>query len=65
MILPNRINVYNGTTEKQEIEVLDVMGRVVEKRELKQKEKYELSPLSGIYFIKSGKNKTSKVAIIK
>ena len=41
------------------------MGRVVEKRELKQKESYELSPKSGIYFIKSGKNKTSKIAIIK
>ncbi|MGE3063336.1 MAG: hypothetical protein AB7T10_06845 [bacterium] len=61
----NRISVYNGTTEKQEIEVLDVMGRVVEKRELKQKEKYELSPKSGIYFIRSGKNKTSKIAVIK
>ncbi|MDI6700735.1 MAG: hypothetical protein QME48_05825 [bacterium] len=61
----NRISVYNGTTEKQEIEVLDIMGRVVEKRELKQKEKYELSPKSGIYFIRSGKNKTSKIAVIK
>ena len=62
----NKISIYNGTGEKQEFEVLDVMGRVVEKKELKQKEQYELSPKSGIYFIKSGsKKKTSKIAIIK
>jgi hypothetical protein len=62
----NKISIYNGTGEKQEVEVLDVMGRVVEKKELKQKEQYELSPKSGIYFIRSGsKKKTSKVAIIK
>ncbi|MGD9733681.1 MAG: hypothetical protein AB7U45_16010 [Desulfamplus sp.] len=62
----NRISVYNGTTEKQEIEILDVMGRVVERRELKRDEQYELSPKSGIYFIKSGRtNKTSKIAIVK
>jgi hypothetical protein len=62
----NKISIYNGTGEKQEFEVLDVMGRVVEKKELKQKEQYELSPKSGMYFIRSGsKKKTSKVAIIK